>query len=84
IQPGDATKVNDYVTDPEHNCKKKRPSKPQSISSGGTTEPPAIPAYYPRTCYYYYDAVDIYEPCDCRGGERYVETLYYLTDVICF
>lgn len=85
IQPGDATKVNDYVSNPEANCKNKRPSKPQSISTGGTTEPPAIPNYYPRTCYYYYDAIDIYLPCvDCTGGQRYIGTIYYLTDVFCF
>jgi len=83
IQTGDVAKVRDYVSNPE-GCWDKRGAKPHNIvSGGGYTDPNPIPDYYPRTCYYFYDAVDIYVSCDCRGGQRYVGTVYYLTDVFC-
>ena len=85
IQQGDVSTVNKYVAN-SGDCSKKR-GKKQNIDNGGGggyIDPNPIPDYYPRTCYYYYDSVDIYQYCDCRGGYRYVGTVYYLTDVFCY
>lgn len=83
IQTGDVAKVNDYVNGT--GCSRERGVKPVHVDDGGFTGPDPIPYYNPQTCYFYYDAYDIYVSCvDCRGGQRYVGTVYFLTDVFCF
>jgi hypothetical protein len=84
VASDDVSRVNKYVADASQ-CKRTR-KKNEHIEDpgGGYIEPPEIPNYYPRTCYYYYDAVDYYQYGDFQGGRRYIGTVYYLTDIICF
>ena len=86
ITAGDVTVVNRYVNNNQQ-CRRLRSGGIELLEPPGYTDPTPIP-YYPPTCYYYYDAVDVYEFCDCNEsgsprGYRYVGTIYYLTDVFC-
>ena len=79
ISQRDVSTVNRYVAN-SGNCSRPRVSRPLVDSGGGYIDPTPSPIYYPRTCYYYYDAVDLYW---CYDGCRYIGTVYYLTDVFC-
>jgi len=73
--------VYDLTSDPS-----KNPGFRQ-YDPGGYTDP--NPWRYQPTCYYFYDAVDFYEFCDCNEsgsprGYRYIGTAYFLTDSFCF
>jgi hypothetical protein len=83
ISKNDVANVKNYVSNTSQ-CKQTR-EKVNSVTGGGGggggfTDPNPAPIFYPRTCYYYYDAVDLYW---CYDGCSYVATVYYLTDVIC-
>jgi hypothetical protein len=87
IQKGDVETVNKYVADPS-DCSRERGVKPLHDEVGGFTDPNPSPFYYPRTCYYFYDEVPLYQFCDCNEsgsprGYRYIGSVYYLTDVFC-
>lgn len=85
IAQDDVANVKKYVAGSSE-CKKPRESTPIiGDTGGGYTDPNPSPYYYPRTCYYFYDAVDIYR-CPYGGvdGCFYDHTVYYLTDVWCF
>lgn len=86
IQPGDVSRIRSYVAGP-NSCKRKRGRRPPltvDCPECGFMDPAPSPIYYPRTCYLFWEAVDIYAPCDCSGGRVYIGTLIYLTDVFCF
>jgi hypothetical protein len=53
-------------------------------AGGGYTDPAPVPSLYPRTCYNYWTAYDIYDPCDCSTAGEYLGTIYVLTNVICY
>ena len=88
IQHGDVSTVNKYVNDP-NDCSRERGVKPLHDDGGGFTDPNPSPIYYPRTCYYFYDEIPLYQFCDCNEsgsprGYRYIGSVYYLTDVFCY
>jgi len=82
ISKNDVANVKKYVANAGQ-CKGQR-SKSSSVTGGGGgggfTDPNPAPIFYPRTCYYFYDAVDLYW---CYDGCSYIGTVYYLTDVFC-
>jgi hypothetical protein len=89
IASKDVAKSKAYVNG-TGNCKgDRKPAQPvMGGGGGGYVDPNPVPYYYPQTCYYFYDAVDVFVFCDCNEsgsprGYRYVGTVYYLTDVFC-
>lgn len=87
IKKGDVQTVNKYVANPD-DCSRERGVKPLHSEVGGFTDPTPAPFYYPRTCYYFYDEIPLYQFCDCNEsgsprGYRYIGSVYYLTDVFC-
>lgn len=82
ISQNDVANVKKYVnnaTTPGQ-CKRERKSTPVVGGGPGYTDPNPAPIFYPRTCYYFYDAIDLYW---CYDGCQYIGTVYYLTDVFC-
>jgi hypothetical protein len=87
IASKDVANVKKYVNG-SPDCKADRKPASHVVDGGGYVDPNPSPYYYPRTCYYFYDAIDVYVFCDCvesgsPRGYRYVGTVYYLTDVFC-
>ncbi|HEY2961851.1 MAG TPA: M57 family metalloprotease [Pyrinomonadaceae bacterium] len=81
VQAQDVATANKHYNN-RLNCTANYGSPTLSFSGGYTDPNPRY--YYPYTCYYYYDAYDIYYQCDCRENGQYAFTVYVLEDVICF
>jgi hypothetical protein len=81
ISENDVANVRKYASN-SGECKGSRKGSSSVTTGGGDgfTDPNPAPIFYPRTCYYFYDAVDLYW---CYDGCRYIGTVYYLTDVFC-
>ncbi len=88
VQPQDVTAANKQYNN-RNNCTDTFGQVAHTLGDppGGYTDP--NPWRYTPTCYYFYDAVDYYEFCDCNEfgsprGYRYIGTAYFLTDSFCF
>ena len=80
ISQADVANVKKYAANATANCTRDRVSTPVLGGGGGFTDPNPSPIFYPRTCYYFYEEVDLYYWYD---GWHYLGTVYYLTDVFC-
>lgn len=91
ITQNDVAKANQFAENAEANC--GRPGKRTNFGTpgGGFTDP--NPFRYNPTCYYFYDAVDLYYcrwisitdgSCHPDTPPEYIGTIYVLTDYYCF
>lgn len=88
ITENDVAKTNQFASNATANCGKDGKAVSHFGGPGDGYIDPNPFRYYP-TCYYFYDAYDVYEFCDCNQsgsprGYRYVGTIYVLTDYFCY
>lgn len=91
ITPNDVAKANQFAENAEANCGRQGRRTNFGTPEGGFTDPNPF-RYYP-TCYYFYEAVDVYYcrwisitdgSCHPDTPPEYIGTIYVLTDYYCF
>jgi len=74
-------------------CSATRTSKTQNIVTGGGFEDPNPFIFSPHTCYYYYDAIDVYYcrwisiydgTCLPETPPQYIGTIFILREIRCY
>ena len=91
ITQNDVAKTNQFAENAAANCGKQGKRTNFGTPTGGVTDP--NPFRYNPTCYYFYEAVDVYYcrwisitdgSCHPDTPPEYIGTIYVLTDYYCF